>query len=77
MKHTRLLSQVRVVITINLLLWLAMLSPALCGGTREERAIAIAGVVFAAIAEHWSLYAVRKARRSDESAAERDGISCL
>ena len=67
----------QVVITINLLLWLAMLFPALRGGMREERAIAIAGVVFAAIAEHWSSYAVRKARRSDESSAKRDGISCL
>ena len=68
MKHTRLLSHMQVIITVNLLLWLAMLFPALRGGTREERAIAIAGVVFAAIAEHWSFYAIRKVRRSHESA---------
>lgn len=43
MKHTRLLAQMQAVITFNLLLWLAMLFPALRGGTREERAIAICG----------------------------------
>lgn len=56
---SKLLRPLYATIVINLVLWLAMLGAAF-RGVESVRAIAIAGFVFAALAQHWAFYALRK-----------------
>lgn len=50
-------------VEINLLLWLAVAGATLFGNAGVARYVAIAGVTFSAVFQHWAYYNVRASRR--------------
>ena len=48
-------------VIINLVLWLAAFGAVMSANTEMIKPLVIAGLVFAAVAQHWAYYAIRKA----------------
>jgi hypothetical protein len=62
MRSSKLLRSMYWTICVNLVLWMSVMGMAI-NGARGVKAAAIAGFVFAAVAQHWAFYAMRKAER--------------
>ena len=51
-------------IVVNLLLWLAVVGSVYGAGVGGTKALAVAGLIFAAVGQHWAYYALWKAERN-------------
>ena len=57
-------------IALNLLLWLALFGQAMSGRTDMMKPLAVAGLVFAALFQHWAYYSLKNSPAVRSNAAQ-------